>query len=199
MSDKSTQRKEDYLDWMQEKFCASSRAFNSAVKAALRSHTRENAAEIFERAIDVLSQDFPDPTCGSSNSSSSSSHSASYSSECVSSIKATERRQGQHLHTLGCRSGPCRLALLDSSSISQTVAVTLPRCSSIDILEVAGGNRKVKFNNTRIPNRTSDLYTSLLARIFRGCGPHSGYIISPEICRDSSVAGFNPATRVLAQ
>ncbi|GFN86068.1 hypothetical protein PoB_001257400 [Plakobranchus ocellatus] len=62
MSDRSIQRKEDYLDWMHEKFCASSRAYVSAVKTALRSQTRENAAEIFERAIDVLSQDFPDPT-----------------------------------------------------------------------------------------------------------------------------------------
>ncbi|GFO28310.1 hypothetical protein PoB_005481500 [Plakobranchus ocellatus] len=43
-------------------FCASSKAYVSAVKAALRSHSRENAAEIFERAIDVLSPDFPDPT-----------------------------------------------------------------------------------------------------------------------------------------
>ncbi|GFO42251.1 hypothetical protein PoB_006875600 [Plakobranchus ocellatus] len=34
----------------------------SQVKAALRSHRREHAAEIFERAIDVLSPDFPDPT-----------------------------------------------------------------------------------------------------------------------------------------
>ncbi|GFO45111.1 Bdr-repeat family protein [Plakobranchus ocellatus] len=47
---------------MHEKFCASSRAYVSAVKTALRSQTRENAAEIFERAIDVLSPDFPDPT-----------------------------------------------------------------------------------------------------------------------------------------
>ncbi|GFO06038.1 hypothetical protein PoB_003254300 [Plakobranchus ocellatus] len=62
MSDRSIQRKEDYLDWMCEKFCASSRVYVSAVKAALRSHRRENAAEIFERAIDVLSPDFPDPT-----------------------------------------------------------------------------------------------------------------------------------------
>ncbi|GFN98835.1 baculovirus polyhedron envelope protein, pep, c terminus [Plakobranchus ocellatus] len=62
MSDRSIQRKEDYLDWMHEKFCASSRAYVSAVKAALRSHRREHAAEIFERAIDVLSPDFPDPT-----------------------------------------------------------------------------------------------------------------------------------------
>ncbi|GFN84781.1 hypothetical protein PoB_001128700 [Plakobranchus ocellatus] len=36
--------------------------FLSQVKAALRSQTRENAAEIFERAIDVLNPDFPDPT-----------------------------------------------------------------------------------------------------------------------------------------
>ncbi|GFN80678.1 hypothetical protein PoB_000718400 [Plakobranchus ocellatus] len=62
MSDRSIQRKEDYLDWMHEKFCASSKAYVSAVKAALRSHRREHAAEIFERAIDVLSPDFPDPT-----------------------------------------------------------------------------------------------------------------------------------------
>ncbi|GFO45118.1 hypothetical protein PoB_007162300 [Plakobranchus ocellatus] len=50
---------------MHEKLCASSKAYVSAVKAALRSHRREIAAEIFERAIDVLSPDFPDPTCKS--------------------------------------------------------------------------------------------------------------------------------------
>ncbi|GFO08024.1 hypothetical protein PoB_003452900 [Plakobranchus ocellatus] len=63
MGDRSIQRKEDYLDWMHEKFCASSKAYISTVKATLRSQTKENAIEIFERAIDVLSQDFPDPAC----------------------------------------------------------------------------------------------------------------------------------------
>ncbi|GFN87589.1 hypothetical protein PoB_001409500 [Plakobranchus ocellatus] len=63
MSDRSTQRKEDYLDWLHGRFCANSKAYISAVKAALRFHAKTNAAEIFERAIDVLSQDFPDQTC----------------------------------------------------------------------------------------------------------------------------------------
>ncbi|GFO03025.1 tripartite motif-containing protein 45 [Plakobranchus ocellatus] len=62
MSDRSIQRKEDYLDWMCEKFCASSRAYVSVVKEALRYHTKENAVDLFESAVDVLSQDFPDPT-----------------------------------------------------------------------------------------------------------------------------------------
>ncbi|GFO26410.1 structural maintenance of chromosomes protein 2 [Plakobranchus ocellatus] len=62
MSDRSTQRKEDYLEWLCAQFCVNSRAYVSAAKAALRSQTRENAAEIFETAIDILSQDFPDPT-----------------------------------------------------------------------------------------------------------------------------------------
>ncbi|GFN97945.1 hypothetical protein PoB_002445100 [Plakobranchus ocellatus] len=61
MSESSTQSKEDYLDWICEKFCASSRAYVIAVKEALRFPTKENA-HIFERAINVLSQDFPDPT-----------------------------------------------------------------------------------------------------------------------------------------
>ncbi|GFO44236.1 repp4, partial [Plakobranchus ocellatus] len=52
--------------------------------------------------------------------------------------------QGQHLHTLECRSEPHRLAVLDSSSIRHTVAVTLPDCSGIDILEVNGDNMEVK-------------------------------------------------------
>ncbi|GFO50272.1 hypothetical protein PoB_007677700 [Plakobranchus ocellatus] len=51
---------------------------------------------------------------------------------------------GQHLHTLECRSQPFRLAVLDSSSIRHTVAVTLPYCSGIDILEVTGDKVKVK-------------------------------------------------------
>ncbi|GFO49863.1 hypothetical protein PoB_007636800, partial [Plakobranchus ocellatus] len=52
--------------------------------------------------------------------------------------------RGQHLHTLECRSEPRRLAVLDSSSIRHTVAVTLPGCSGIDILEVTGDKVKVK-------------------------------------------------------
>ncbi|GFN81169.1 hypothetical protein PoB_000767500, partial [Plakobranchus ocellatus] len=52
--------------------------------------------------------------------------------------------QGQHLHTLECRSEPCSLAVLDSSSIRHTVAVTLPDCRGIDILEVNGDNMEVK-------------------------------------------------------
>ncbi|GFO20083.1 hypothetical protein PoB_004658800, partial [Plakobranchus ocellatus] len=52
--------------------------------------------------------------------------------------------QGQHLHTLECRSEPYRLAVLDSSSICHTVAVTLPYCSGIDILEVNGDNMEAK-------------------------------------------------------
>ncbi|GFO28678.1 protein kinase pk4 [Plakobranchus ocellatus] len=62
MNDKSTQKKQDYLDWMYEKFCASSKAYVSAVKAVLGSQSKVNAVEIFEKAIDLLSQDFPDPT-----------------------------------------------------------------------------------------------------------------------------------------
>ncbi|GFN87269.1 hypothetical protein PoB_001377500 [Plakobranchus ocellatus] len=52
--------------------------------------------------------------------------------------------QGQHLHTLECRSQPYRLAVLDSSSIRHTVAVTLPYCYGIDILEVNRDKLKVK-------------------------------------------------------
>ncbi|GFN79610.1 hypothetical protein PoB_000611600, partial [Plakobranchus ocellatus] len=62
MSDRSTQAKEYILDCMYEKFCADSKAYISEVKAALRSQSKVNAVDIFERAIDVLSQDFPDPT-----------------------------------------------------------------------------------------------------------------------------------------
>ncbi|GFN89311.1 hypothetical protein PoB_001581700, partial [Plakobranchus ocellatus] len=121
------------------------------------------------------------------SSSSSSSDSASYSSGCVSTIKAIEGRQrnsfsakitdqrtpevldvqllpggrlvladynnecvklfntqGQHLHTLECRSGPLCLAVLDSSATSQTLAVTMPHCPGIDILEVGVNNMQVK-------------------------------------------------------
>ncbi|GFO03698.1 hypothetical protein PoB_003020300 [Plakobranchus ocellatus] len=52
--------------------------------------------------------------------------------------------EGRHLHTLKCRSWPLRLAVLDSSSIRHAVAVTLPDCSGIDILEVNGDNMEVK-------------------------------------------------------
>ncbi|GFN73580.1 hypothetical protein PoB_000008600 [Plakobranchus ocellatus] len=52
--------------------------------------------------------------------------------------------QGQHLHIMECRSPPCLLAVLDSSSIRHAVAVTLPFCSGIDLLEVTGDNMKVK-------------------------------------------------------
>ncbi|GFN79751.1 hypothetical protein PoB_000625700 [Plakobranchus ocellatus] len=55
--------------------------------------------------------------------------------------------QGQHLHTLECRSEPHRLAVLDSSSIRHTsVAVTLPFRPGIDILEVGVYNMKLKRN-----------------------------------------------------
>ncbi|GFO06731.1 hypothetical protein PoB_003323600 [Plakobranchus ocellatus] len=43
-------------------------------------------------------------------------------------------RQGQH-HPLECRSEPCRLAVLDRSSIRHTVAVTLPDSPGIGSLE----------------------------------------------------------------
>ncbi|GFO18770.1 hypothetical protein PoB_004527500 [Plakobranchus ocellatus] len=59
MSDRSTQRKEYILDCMYEKFCANSKAYISEVKTALRSHQKGSTSEIYERAIDVLSQDFP--------------------------------------------------------------------------------------------------------------------------------------------
>ncbi|GFO20047.1 actin cytoskeleton-regulatory complex protein pan1 [Plakobranchus ocellatus] len=52
--------------------------------------------------------------------------------------------QGQHLHTLECRRQPYCLAVLESSSIRHAVAVTLPFCSGVDLLEVAGDNMKVK-------------------------------------------------------
>ncbi|GFO17759.1 hypothetical protein PoB_004426400 [Plakobranchus ocellatus] len=65
---------------------------------------------------------------------------ADYNNECVKLFDT----QGQHLHTLECRSEPYRLAVLDSSSIRHTVAVTLPRCSGIDILEVTGDNMEVE-------------------------------------------------------
>ncbi|GFO20521.1 hypothetical protein PoB_004702600, partial [Plakobranchus ocellatus] len=51
---------------------------------------------------------------------------------------------GQYLHTLECRSPPSRLAVLDSSATSPTVAVTMPDCSGIDILEVGVNNIKIK-------------------------------------------------------
>ncbi|GFO28584.1 hypothetical protein PoB_005508900 [Plakobranchus ocellatus] len=267
---------------MHEKFCASSRAYVSAVKAALRSQTRQNAAEIFERAIDVLTIDgqtqeeeggdgnelnslkdriaqierqlqeaqnkssFLESQLNSSmkknvrldakignlkdtvvtfasetkdsikeltevskeNSANiqglrklqmlmkqrdqltevSKENSANIQglrklqmlmkqrdqrSDFTAKVTADKREpgiedvqllpggrllladygnmcvklfdtQGQHLHTLECRSLPCRLAVLDSSSIRHTVAVTLPCCSGIDILEVNGDNMEVK-------------------------------------------------------
>ncbi|GFO09014.1 hypothetical protein PoB_003551900 [Plakobranchus ocellatus] len=302
MNDRSIQRKEDYLDWMHEKFCASSKAYVSAVKTALRAHTRENAFEIFERAIDVLSQDFPDPTCidgqtqgeegGDGNECNSlkdriaqverklqeaqnerstleselqsvrqeaqnnrsflessmkknvwrlntkletlatdtkdslkeltevskensaniqglrklqilmkqrkqasaaaaaaavtpppTAASASLLSRRLKDVRQTNRftakvrtdqstpliwnvqllpdrrflltdcrnmcvklfdTQGQHLHTLECRSQPCCLAVLDNSSIRHTVAITLPDRPGIDLLEVAGDHVKVQ-------------------------------------------------------
>ncbi|GFN94203.1 tripartite motif-containing protein 56 [Plakobranchus ocellatus] len=288
MSDRSIQRKEDCLDLMHEKLCASSKAYVSAVKAALRSHRREIAAEIFERAIDVLSPDFPDPTSidgqikkeegedrnelnslkdriaqmekqlqeaqneRSTLESELESVRQEAQTKCLtleselesikqeaqinSSMKKNVRRlntrleslaietkdsiketaaaaaatvvspsptgatasalsrplkggrqradftvkltadestpdikdvqllpggrlvladinnrcvklfdtQGQHLHTLVCRSQPYRLAVLDSSVTSHTVAVTLPNCPGIDILEVGVNNIKVK-------------------------------------------------------
>ncbi|GFO00500.1 hypothetical protein PoB_002700500 [Plakobranchus ocellatus] len=51
--------------------------------------------------------------------------------------------QGQHLHTLECRSGPRRLAVLDSSSIRHTVVVTVPLCQVL-VLEVAEDNMTIK-------------------------------------------------------
>ncbi|GFN82575.1 hypothetical protein PoB_000908100, partial [Plakobranchus ocellatus] len=56
----------------------------------------------------------------------------------------SRRQEGQHLHTLECRSVPRRLAVLDSSATSHTVAVTVPGCSGIHILEVGVNNMRVK-------------------------------------------------------
>ncbi|GFO45123.1 hypothetical protein PoB_007162800 [Plakobranchus ocellatus] len=275
MSDRSIQRKEDCLDLMHEKLCASSKAYVSAVKAALRSHRREIAAEIFERAIDVLSPDFPDPTSidgqikeeegedrnelnsmkdriaqmekqlqevqneRSTLESELESVRQEAQTKCLtlelelesvrqeaqtkcltleselesikqeaqinSSMKKNVRRldtkleslaietkdsikeradftvkvtadqstpdiwdvqllpggrllladydnkcvklfdtQGQHLHTLVCRSQPCCLAVLDSSATSHTVALTLFGSGGINLLEVGLNNMKVK-------------------------------------------------------
>ncbi|GFO42254.1 hypothetical protein PoB_006875900 [Plakobranchus ocellatus] len=63
-------------------------------------------------------------------------------------VKPSGKNIGQHLHTLECRSQPYRLAVLDSSSIRHTVAVTLPRCSGIGILEVNRDNMEVKHLHT---------------------------------------------------
>ncbi|GFO15038.1 hypothetical protein PoB_004154300 [Plakobranchus ocellatus] len=81
--------------------------------------------------------------------------------------------QGQHLHTLECRSQPCRLAVLDSSSIRHTVAVTLPDCSGIDILEVNGDNMEVKGTLVAlwIESQPLDLQ-GLFCCGFEPCDPH---------------------------
>ncbi|GFN93122.1 haemolytic enterotoxin (hbl) [Plakobranchus ocellatus] len=63
-----------------------------------------------------------------------------WSKDCVNLFNT----QGQHLHTLECRSAPYCLAVLDSSSIRHAVAVTLPDSSAIDLLEVTGDDIKVK-------------------------------------------------------
>ncbi|GFO10697.1 hypothetical protein PoB_003720200 [Plakobranchus ocellatus] len=59
--------------------------------------------------------------------------------------------QGQHLHTLKCKSNPCRLAVLDSSSTSSCfiLAVTLPGSSSIAILEVSNNIMKIKVTSSK--------------------------------------------------
>ncbi|GFN76994.1 hypothetical protein PoB_000350000 [Plakobranchus ocellatus] len=274
-SDRSTQRKEDYLDFLYEKFCVNSKSYILAVKTALRSNANEHAAEIFERAIDVLSQDFRDPTsiegqteeeagedgnelnslkdriaqvekqlkeaqntswtldlelesvrkevqnnCSfvktqfdstmkknvrrldskieslkrdletlSTERKASSKEAAATSAAAISgplkdvrqrtnvTTKATADQfipqildvkllpggrlvladwtnqcitlfkvQGQHLHTLDCRSGPFCLAVLHSQSASNchTMAVTLPNSRSIDFIEVADQDMKVE-------------------------------------------------------
>ncbi|GFN89004.1 hypothetical protein PoB_001551000 [Plakobranchus ocellatus] len=53
---------------------------------------------------------------------------------------------GQCLHSLACRTCPWRLAVLDSSGAANchTVAVSLPDCQGIDILEVTAEEVKVK-------------------------------------------------------
>ncbi|GFO23924.1 hypothetical protein PoB_005042900 [Plakobranchus ocellatus] len=54
--------------------------------------------------------------------------------------------QGHQQETLVCRDSPYRLAVLDrsSESSSQSVAVTLPDCLGIDILEIRGYKMRVK-------------------------------------------------------
>ncbi|GFO15960.1 tripartite motif-containing protein 2-like [Plakobranchus ocellatus] len=68
--------------------------------------------------------------------------------------------QGQHLCNLKNWDQPRRLAVIDScgTSNSHTVAVTLPFCRGIDILEIAGDNIKVKK-----PLKTSRLYDAVAA------------------------------------
>ncbi|GFO33018.1 hypothetical protein PoB_005952300, partial [Plakobranchus ocellatus] len=61
ISERSVQRKEDFLDLLQESFYENTKAYVSAVKLNIKSHEREIAAEILESAIEFLSQDFPDP------------------------------------------------------------------------------------------------------------------------------------------
>ncbi|GFO18769.1 histone-lysine N-methyltransferase SETMAR [Plakobranchus ocellatus] len=73
--------------------------------------------------------------------------------------------QGRHVKELQCRNRPCRLAMLDSSGASKciTVAVTLPGCSAIDILEVAIIDIKIMHDNAtshsaNLPQQWLQLY-----------------------------------------
>ncbi|GFO49005.1 hypothetical protein PoB_007551000 [Plakobranchus ocellatus] len=63
----STQRKEQYLDWLELKFNENTKAYVSAVKSTIRSEDKEMAAEVFESALEFLSRDFPDPICPTSD------------------------------------------------------------------------------------------------------------------------------------
>ncbi|GFO17540.1 hypothetical protein PoB_004404500 [Plakobranchus ocellatus] len=110
--------------------------------SANRSFEREQRE--YSRAAKASDVNEAEKSDNSSSSSSSSINSTTYWCDCFSTIKATEGRQGQHLHTLECRSQPYRLAVLDSSATLHTVAVTLPFSFSIDILEVGVNNMKVK-------------------------------------------------------
>ncbi|GFN79975.1 hypothetical protein PoB_000648100 [Plakobranchus ocellatus] len=69
--------------------------------------------------------------------------------------------QGQHLYSLQYRDSPFRLAALDSADALKciTVAVTLPDCSAVDILEVARDDIKVKVGSSKSYSVTVNIQT----------------------------------------
>ncbi|GFN89006.1 hypothetical protein PoB_001551200 [Plakobranchus ocellatus] len=77
MSASSSQRMEQYLDWLHDKFSESLKTYVSAVKTAIRSQDNESAVDTFRKAIDILSREFPDPTSVRSFKGKFRSHSGS--------------------------------------------------------------------------------------------------------------------------